>query len=199
MALPSKGYIEINDTNSTLRGMMAGAGGTFSGTFSSINVDVVENINIRDGAVNAFYGFNFTKGSTNITFTVPHQPFARVLEIMLPIEVYEQGQSDGSGAVITVYKNGVLFKKATIPPVIGSIIYWGDGYEYGNSSDYYYAWYLQTARIMDFDVTEATTYRVTFSSWSGTYLVGTRYNGVYVEGKTSLTFQGQVTVGFRKR
>ena len=206
MALPSNGYIEINDTNSNIRGMMAGARGTFSGTFSSVNVDAVQNVNIRDGAVNAFYGFNFPKGSTSISFTVPHQPFARVLEIMLPIEVYEYGRSNGSGAVITVYKNGVLFKQATIAPVIGGIEgkYWdpyfgSDGDYVRGVEEYFYAWYLQTARIMDFGVTGAATYTITFSSWKGNFLVGTRKNGYYVEGEISLTFQGQVTVGFRKR
>lgn len=187
MALPSNGYIEINDTNSTIRGMMAGAGGTFSGTFSSVNVDAVQNVNIRDGAVNAFYGFNFPRGSTSITFTVPHQPFARVVEIMLPIEVYELGESNGRGATITVYKNGVQFKKLTIPPVMGF------------DSQVNYTWYLQTARIMDFDVSGQVTYRVTFSSWKGTHYESGKGWTRTVYGETKITFQGQVTVGFRKR
>lgn len=188
--------------------MMAGVGGTFSGTFSSMNVDAVENVNIRDGAVNAFYGFNFPRGSGNISFTVPHQPFARVVEIMLPFEVYEYGKSDGRGAVITVYKNGVLFKQATIAPVIGAPegkVQKGlggkpvDRYYVDGVIRYYYAWYLQTARIMDFDVTGAATYTITFTSWSGSYHVGHWKRGYDVNGEISLTFHGQVTVGFRKR
>ena len=196
MALPSNGYIEINDTNSKIRGMMAGAGGTFSGTFSSLNVDAVENINIKDGAVNAFYGFSFPRGSNSISFTVPHQPFARVVEITVPIEVYEYGKSQGSGAVIKVYKNGVLFKQETIAPVIGAEIVTVNDYT-GNYQyvDHYFAWYLQTARIMDFEVTGAATYTITFSNWSGYYRVGTQH----INGEVRLTFQGQVTVGFRKR
>lgn len=202
MALPSNGYIEINDTNSEIRGMMAGAGGTFSGTFSSVNVDAVQNVNIRDGAVNAFYGFIFPRGSTYISFTVPHQPFTRVMEIMLPIAVYEYGKSNGGGAVINVYKNGVLHKQAIIAPTVGATegTFWGEmGQAIPTVTEYFYAWYLQTARIMDFDVTGAATYTITFSNWSGSYQVGSVKRGYVVKGEISLTFQGQVTVGFRKR
>lgn len=197
MTLPSNGYIEINDTNSKIRGMMAGAGGTFSGTFSSTNVNAVENINIKDGAVNAFYGFSFPRDSETISFTVPHQPFARVVEILIPIEVFEYGESQGSGAEITVYKNGVLFKHETIAPVIGAeVIILNDYTGYMETVDHYFAWYLQTARIMDFEVTGAATYTITFSNWSGYYDLK---KFLRINGEVTLTFQGQVTVGFRKR
>ena len=113
----------------------------------------------------------------------------------------------GSGAVITVYKNGVQFKQATIAPAIGTregkVQVGGpkpaDRYFIDGVQVYYYAWYIQTARIMDFEVTGAATYTITFSSWSGTLRVGTTKRGYNVNGETRLTFQGQVTVGFRKR
>lgn len=197
MTLPSNGYIEINDTNSKIRGMMAGAGGTFSGTFSSMNVDAVENVNIRDGAVNAFYGFSFPRGSGNISFTVPHQPFARIAEIILPIEVYEEGNNGGS-AVITIYKNGILFARNSITAMAGWVYVGGqagieNGYRVASSNK---VWYLQSARIVDFNLTGAAIYTVTFESGIRSRAL---VNELWVYGQTALTFQGQVTVGFRKR
>lgn len=64
------GYIEINDTDSIIRGTMAGVDGTFSGTFSSNNIDAVSSINVRDGAVSSYYHFHFDKGINDFSFTV---------------------------------------------------------------------------------------------------------------------------------
>lgn len=204
MALPSNGYVEINDTNSIIRGTMAGANGTFSGVFSSQNVNVVENINIRDGAVTAFYGFNFPRGSSRIVIAVPKQPFAQFLDIMLPIEVYEYGAPAG-GATITVYKNGVLFMQQSITPTIGYTTEKMSQSEWQNSYTavhYRFAWYLQTARIMDFNVTAAATYDIRFTNGvltNHTIVDGYGKYATWAAGYSLITFQGQATVGFRKR
>lgn len=197
MTLPSNGYIEINDTKSKIRGMMAGVDGTFSGTFAALNANAVESINIRDGAVNAFYGFNFPRGSTEVSFTVPHQPYARVAEIILPIEVYEEGNNGGS-AEVAIYKNGVLLDQQRITAAAGygyagSIIGIESGYRL---ADTYKVWYLQSARIMDFNLMGAATYTVTFKSGRRSRAL---VSELWVYGQVALTFQGQVTVGFRKR
>jgi hypothetical protein len=52
MALPANGYVEVNGSG-LFRGHLLGASGTFSGVWETDVLDVVDYINVRDGAVMA--------------------------------------------------------------------------------------------------------------------------------------------------
>lgn len=141
MSLPDSGYIEINDTDSVIRGVMAGTTGTFSGTFSSLSVNAIEGINIRDGAVSAYYAYTFPYGSGRCTFTVPNQPYTQIADIIIPAAIYAESDFTVT-ATIRIEKNGVEVASVTMS-------------HYG-----YMLSYLQSIRYVDFDVTEESTYEV---------------------------------------
>lgn len=187
------GYIEINDTNSSIRGTMAGVDGTFSGTFSSNNIDAISSVNVRDGAVSAYYHFHFAKNSSDVSFTVLKQPFTSIVDIVIPVSIEEAGEGNPnriSGykpATISVYKNGVLFIHKDMHP---------------NSR--HYVSYISALRIVDFNVNSNTTYRVVVTNhWAGGYYfifkwimeLPIEYTGF----NTRVELQGQISVGFRKR
>lgn len=105
------GWAEFNDATAVFRGRMVGASGTFSGTFSADVIDAVDAINIRDGAVSAYYGFSFAAGSREATFTIPAQPHAGVVDIIAPVSVHScgrAGKNNSNFAKASIYRDGVL-------------------------------------------------------------------------------------------
>lgn len=191
MSGPDTGYAEFNDSHSLFRGIMAGANGTFSGTFDATNVNVVQSINIRDGAVSAYYGFAFSNGSPSITFTVPRQPFAQVVEIIAPVELVGLGDETSPG-YINVYRNGVLITRdaVTAPTYLRKF----DGGKDGKGRYIVDACaYAQPIRFVDFDVFENQDNVYTISVEQGPQTKTFPPNG------TRIKLLGSVVVGFRKR
>lgn len=180
MSIP-EGWAEFNDANAVFRGRMVAAKGTFSGTFAADNVEAVREINIRDGAVSAYYGFNFAEGSTSIQFAIPGQKFARVADIIVPMRV----EAKGTGAVgyVHLYKNGSLYRSEAVMLDTEFARRDKGGNIYG------YMPVMQVVRFIDFEVSADTTtsYQLVLQSGS-----------VY-SGSITLVFLGAVTVGCRKR
>lgn len=213
------GYIEINDTDSIIRGTMAGVNGTFSGTFSSNNIDAVSSVNVRDGAVSAYYHFHFVKGSSDVSFTVLKQPFTSIVDIVIPVIIEEVGEGApnarwfGGGTpiqsgyvptTVTVYKNGVLFSHKEMNPNSGGFIalqYYGD--RTSRVSYYHFVNYISALRIVDFNVKSNTTYRIVVNNHYGANPFENRKNYLYLRENsrfyTNVELQGQISVGFRKR
>lgn len=212
------GYIEINDTDSIIRGTMAGVNGTFSGTFSSNNIDAVSNVNVRDGAVSAYYHFHFAKNRGDVSFTVLKQPFTSIVDIVIPVSIIELGEGNPNGrwhgtgtpvyhgykpSTVTVYKNGVLFSHKEMHPNSGTY------YRYETYDDrwvrqgyYQLINYISAIRIVDFNVESNTTYRVVVNNHYGARPYRDREQLYPVEDArfyTKIDLQGLITVGFRKR
>lgn len=185
MTIP-EGWAEFNDANAVFRGRMVAATGTFSGTFASDNVEAVTEANIRNGAVSAYYGFDFAPGSTSIEFALPPQKFARVADIIAPIQV----SSTGVRAVgyVHLYKNGVLYKSEGISQSTSSTYR-----EKGGFRDERMV-IMQVVRFIDFEVSEdqATTYSIVLQR-------GSYYRMNFYRGTIDLNFLGNVVVGCRKR
>jgi hypothetical protein len=185
MTIPA-GWAEFNDANAIFRGRMVGASGTFSGTFSSDNIEAVREVNIRDGAVSAYYGFNFAAESKRVDFAIPAQPFARVADIIVPMRI----EAKGINAIgyIHLYKNGALYRTEAV----------NINTEYKRADKggglVGYIPVMQVVRFIDFEISanSATSYSLvlqdspTMSNQTGT-------------GEIKLVFLGAVTVGCRKR
>ena len=212
------GYIEINDTDSIIRGTMAGVNGTFSGTFSSNNIDAVSSVNVRDGAVSAYYHFHFDESISDFSFTILKQPFTSIVDIVIPVLLEEVGEGDPNGpwhgtrtpvyhgyipTTVTVYKNGDLFSHKEIHPNTGSF------YRYERYMDdwlrqgyYHFVNYISALRIVDFNVNSSTTYRIVVTNgysarpFRDSELLYPVENARFY---TKVDLQGLITVGFRKR
>jgi hypothetical protein len=164
---------------------MVAGNGTFSGTFSAQNINAISHVNVRDGAVSAYIGFNFPQGSTSAAFAVPGQVDASVADITIPLSVLSYGPSTNFPGYITLYKNGQLLQRASIglATTIG---------------------FFQVARFIDSDVSGTSYYQVVLQGSTFTYYITrtSSKNGdssVKREGSLSLGLIGAVTVGFRKR
>ena len=213
------GYIEINDTDSIIRGTMAGVNGTFSGTFSSNNIDAVSSVNVRDGAVSAYYHFHFDKSSSDFSFTILKQPFTSIVDIVIPVLIEEVGEGDPNArwlgpltpvregyipTTVTIYKNGVLFSHKEMNPNSGT-------FKTLNvktlivETYYHFVNYISALRIVDFNVNSNTTYRIVVNNHYGARPFWDRYEHVddslYENTRfyTKVDLQGQISVGFRKR
>lgn len=186
MTVPA-GWAEFNDANAVFRGRMVAAKGTFSGTFASDNVEAVKEINIRDGAVSAYYGFNFTAGAKSVQFTIPAQKFARVADLVVPLKIEAKGVN--AVGYIRLYKNGVLYRTESVN------INTEYRYVEKGSDIVGYIPVMQVVRFIDFEVSEnaSTTYQVTVQD---SPLMST--NGS-TQGEIVMSFLGAVTVGCRKR
>ncbi|CAM3843981.1 hypothetical protein [Parendozoicomonas haliclonae] len=108
------GWAEFNDTTTIIRGHMAAATGTFSGSFATNNANAVREINLKDGCVSSWYQFTPTN-KRDFTFTIPGSPFAMIQEIVIPITFHWVGDDtpiayQGSDTVrkvgVELYKNG---------------------------------------------------------------------------------------------
>lgn len=181
----SAGWAEFNDANAVFRGRMVAATGTFSGTFASDNVEAVQELNIRDGAVSGYYGFDFASLTKTVEFTLPAQPFVQVADIIAPMRMLVNGI--GATGTVTLYINGALHRSEGVRIDTESIFVQNknDGY-YRNG----YIPVMQVVRFMDFNVSasQPTTYKIVLTDGS---------NGE--RGNIALNFLGNVVVGCRKR
>ena len=186
MSIPN-GWAEFNDANAVIRGQMVAATGTFSGEFTADNVDAVQALNVRNGAVSAYYGFGGFGGAKDFSFSVPGQPFAQVADVIIPLSVLASGV--GSYATVTLYRNG--------GPVASGLIFLDTQYQvvqYGEGAEETFmgSLHMLTAcRFIDFDVPPSgtITYRIVIQdSDDGNWPC-----------EVTATCVGTATVGIRKR
>lgn len=195
MTLPS-GYAEFNDGNAVIRGRIAGANGTFSGSFDAANINAIESINVRNGAVSAYYNFMFPDGSMKAVFKIPVQNYTQIADIIIPIRMSALGYTSPiHAAKIDLYKNGVLLSHAEI--YFDGWTSEGGGREERNEILHRLE-YLQVVRFVDFDVTNVASYEIIFTNSS--ILKKARPNSDNPASPViMLSMLGPVTVGFRKR
>lgn len=195
MTLPS-GYAEFNDGDAVIRGRIAGSDGTFSGSFDAANIDAIESINVRDGAVSAYYNFMFPDGSMKAVFKIPVQKYTQIADIIIPIRMSALGYTYPiHAAKIDLYKNGVLLSHAEI---------YFDGWtsksggKAQNNDTLHRLEYLQVVRFVDFDVTDVASYEIIFTNSSILKKIRPSSNNP-ASPVIMLSMLGPVTVGFRKR
>lgn len=119
--------------------------GEFSGVFASDNIDAVNGINIRGGAVSSYMSFSFGIDSKDVSFTVPALGAPYLLDITLPLRVF-QGYGGVGTPSISYYKNGALVATEVVPAFLPG------------STDRFV--YLTCIRIIDNYNGQATTYRI---------------------------------------
>lgn len=188
MAIPA-GWAEFNDATAVIRGRIVAATGTFSGTFSADNVEAVKEMNIRNGAVSAYYGFSFAAGAKDITFTIPAQPIAPLADIVVPLVV--QAVGIGAQGRVDLYRNDALVWSEYVQlDTESTYIFRNDFYNNENLT------IAQVVRFIDFNmnVSTPTTYRIVLTD--GTFQAPNPANG---QGFMTLYFSGTATVGCRKR
>jgi len=160
---------------------MDAAGGTFSGVFSAEAVEVVDTINVRNGAVSrdTFLGvdINSTPTSTQSisggtlktyvhSFQVPPPLFpGSYLEIQIPFRAWAEGQVNPLvGLPLSVTRNGVSLGSETIT-ITGMSEYVdqdSDMEHYGHTIPF-------MMRILDMNPgTSAVTYQVTYTVFTNT-------------------------------
>ena len=194
MTLPS-GYAEFNDGDAVIRGRIAGSDGTFSGSFDAANIDAIESINVRDGAVSAYYNFMFPNKSMKAVFQIPAQKYTQIADIIIPIRMSALGIIEPwQAAKIDLYKNGVLLSHAEV--------YFNGWTTKSNKREERYTTshrleYLQVVRFVDFEVIGNATYE--FILTNSSYLKKSRPNASTSSPAVMLDMLGPVTVGFRKR
>lgn len=139
------------NTNCWIRGRMVAMTGSFSGTFRADEVDVIENINIRNGAVSSYIQYSRKKevGETSILhleWTVPAQPYGSVIDITIPctVRLLAGSWTIFTPPTVTIYRNGVIVSQERINYLVGDISLFA------------------SIRYLDFDVPRdtAVTYRV---------------------------------------
>lgn len=165
------------NTNCWIRGRMVAMTGTFSGTFTADQVDVIENINIRNGAVSSYIQYSRKKepGETaiqHLEWTIPAQPFGSVIDITIPTTVRLLAGSYVTFVppVVSVYRNGILVARHKVNYLSGDLSLFA------------------SIRYLDFDVPRdtAVTYRVEVQNTaSGRPL--------------RIWFKGKALTGIRKR
>lgn len=101
------GWAEFNDATANIRGKIVAASGTFSGVFSADNVEAISELNIKNGAVSAYYYFDTGAGYSEAEFTLPKQQNVSVVDIVAPMRFNVSAES-GSQVVISLWKNGVM-------------------------------------------------------------------------------------------
>lgn len=194
MTLPS-GYAEFNDGDAVIRGRIAGSDGTFSGSFDAANIDAIESINVRDGAVSAYYNFEFPNKSMKAVFQIPEQKYTQIADIIIPIRMSALGIIEPwQAAKIDLYKNGVLLSHAEV--------YFNGWTTKSNKREERYTTshrleYLQVVRFVDFKVIGNATYE--FILTNSSYLKKPKPNASTASPAVMLDMLGPVTVGFRKR
>ena len=204
MTIPA-GWAEFNDATSVIRGRLVAATGTFSGTFSADVVDAVDTINIRDGAISAYYGFSFASGSQTASFSIPAQEYASIVDVVVPISIEcwgEPWRGKTMNAYAEFYKNDALMARETIS-IPTNVFEQSPGAEFDRfTSDYMAS--PQVIRYIDLDVSTSApvTYRVNLinsSNYDSSIGPGSvnLFEDAYVA--TRLTLLGKIVVGCRKR
>lgn len=174
------------NTNCWIRGRMVAMTGTFSGTFSADEVDIIEYANIRNGAVSTYTQFSRKKfegeeAIKDMTWVVPPSPYGTLLVFTIPLSLRVQNGSNGDpGTVkaptVTLYRNGqVVFNEV-----------WPVGYQDISL--------FLAMKIVEFDVprTDPVTYRILLTD--GTI----NKNGVPTNTHKFST-KGKVLTSLRKR
>ncbi len=196
MTLPS-GYAEFNDSDAVIRGRIAGSDGTFSGSFDAANIDAIESINVRNGAVSAYYNFEFPNKSMKAVFQIPGQKYTQIADIIIPIRMSALGNIEPwQAAKIDLYKNGVLLSHAEVY-FNGWTVKKSGGRERGSYTQSLRLEYLQVIRFVDFEVTGNATYELILTNSS--YLKKAKPSATTTSPAVMLDMLGPVTVGFRKR
>lgn len=188
MSLP-EGWAEFNDASAIIRGRIVAAKGTFSGTFASDNVEAVREVNIRNGAVSAYYGFDFAAGAMDAEFAIPAQKDSNLVDIVCPISVRYYGNSNGvtTQATANIYKNGTLYRLEKIGLTgIGTTVRTKDGSSFRPGTLYV----LQVIRFIDNnpDSSANTTYRIQLINGAST-----------TSGQCTISMLGSIVAGVRKR
>lgn len=80
------------NTNCWIRGRMVAMTGTFSGTFSAEEVDIIEFANIRNGAVSSYTQYSRKKyddedAIQDMTWVVAPSPFGTLVNFTIPVTV----------------------------------------------------------------------------------------------------------------
>lgn len=116
------------NTNCWIRGRMVAMTGSFSGTFTADQVDVIESINIRNGAVSSYIQYSRKKepGETQIEYlewTIPAQPFGTVVDITIPttVRLLAGSYTIFVPPVVTVYRNGQQIARHKVNHLSGDI------------------------------------------------------------------------------
>jgi len=204
MSIPA-GWAEFNDATAVIRGRMVAASGTFSGTFSADVIDAVDTINIRNGAVSAHYGFGFAKGSQTATFTIPAQPHASVVDVIVPIMIESWGDNQPVGqGFVEFYKNSGMIGRDSIFIPTAYHQHSGLGAEGEYTYRTYYMSALQCVRYLDLEVSPntSTTYMVRLINSSNLSQLNPAPGDIWFWQRMScvrLGLLGAIVVGCRKR
>lgn len=152
----TSGWAEFNDVDARLRGVLVATDGTFSGKLKADSVEAVSALNIRDGAVSAYYGFS-ASGSA-LSFVVPAQNLVDVVEVSIPVSLSANGTAFSYSVRVTITKNGTVWRDQT----------------FSQSNDYSVYSVLMGIKFFDFDgINSNVTYRVTLSGSYGAAFTGT--------------------------
>lgn len=155
MPLPANGYLEVNG-DGIFRGVVYAQTGTFSGKFESDAVDVVDYINIRDGAVTSYvmaapqYNLSLTPDYWVEATLAAYPGHDSLVSIVFPLAIYDRYMD------VVISRNGVEIYRGRNAHEAGYYRYnalWVDHY------------FAQTHAIEFFDVHELatpTTYKVWF-------------------------------------
>lgn len=178
------------NTNCWIRGRMVAMTGTFSGTFKADEVDIIENANIRNGAVSAYTQFSRKKftGETAIkdmTWVVAASPFGTLVNFTIPLSIRINAQGNitkYTPPVIEIWRNGVsIFRDNWHLPLTKINLF-------------------MSLRFIDFDVprTEPVTYRILLTDG-----ICRKYSrdsdSFYDTNSHKLSTKGKVLTGIRKR
>lgn len=152
----TSGWAEFNDADAKIRGVLVATDGTFSGKLSANSVEAVSALNIRDGAVSAYYGFSAY--GTSMSFVVPAQSLVDVIEVSIPVSLSANGTAFSYAVRVIITKNGVVWRDQT----------------FSQYSDYSVYSVLMGIKFFDFDgIDQNVTYGVSLSGSYGAGFTGT--------------------------
>lgn len=142
---PKAGECQFN-SNCFIRGRMVAMTGWFSGTFKADEIDVLSDVNIRNGAVSVHYRATIPKVGTlprfDAQWVLPAQPIPSVNDIILPLTLQINRDYDlGMYARMRLWRDDVL---------ITTTIIMDD--DIPNAPFYSNTYLFMSARFVDFDV-----------------------------------------------
>lgn len=172
---PYKGWAEFNDANAVIRGAIIGATGTFSGEVTADSVNAVREMNIRDGAVSTNMGLAYpTLGlpRRTVEFTIPGQPFAQAVNIVMPIACQMPGNNEQGFVTLSVYRNGVLIWQEN----------WSSFNLDGFTRTYTFQWYANM-RFLDLQVDPVSSVGYRFEITQPTAMQASFYGTAYISAR----------------
>jgi hypothetical protein len=196
---------EVNDGNAIIRGHIAAATGTFSGTFRADNVNAVSAINIRDGSVSSYYTFNPAQGK-DVSFTVPAQSQNFQLRLHIPVEIfhwplyfrqylggsgttYMNGYKSNHNVTLRLQRNGAVIYEQSPQEVCGRVSDL-ELVDNNNNVEWYIDQYRQSQRRILTLIDDAID-----TSVSNTF----RFRELSTKGYGSCTVKDSIVAEFRKR